>query len=253
MPLPPRFHARLRKLPLKLRRALSGGTEGLHISRQKGAGLSFIENRPYVPGDDPRAINWPLTARFGELVIKRFEVSRELLLWLLIDPSPSMFLGDPATPLRWAIELAAAATATLMAGKDRMGLIIPGDKNSPAIRLAPKRGQIACLRILESIADLTPRMPTPQDWRDSLGRWTDGGRGHRLWLLSNGDGISGLGPLLKPIAARHRVVWFYPADSGKNGRPPLPDNDMPTNMEVQSWNVTDDPVKRLAQWLKSGA
>ncbi|MDR1841482.1 MAG: DUF58 domain-containing protein [Holophagales bacterium] len=253
MPLPPRFHARLRKLPLRLRRALSGGTEGLHVSKQRGAGLSFIENRRYIPGDDPRVINWPLTARYGELVVKRFEASRELILWLLIDPSPSMFLGDPVTPLRWAIELAAAATAALMAGKDRMGLIIPGDRDAPAIRLAPKRGQSACLRILESIADLTPRIPNARDWRGSLGRWTDSGRGHHLWLLSNGGGAAGLGPLLKPIAARHRVVWFYPMGGSKKQQPPLSDNEMPSNLEVQNWNMNDDPVKRLGQWLKSGA
>ena len=231
---------------------MSGGTEGLHISKQRGAGLGFVENKPYVPGDDPRAINWPLTARCGELVVKRFEASRELILWILIDPSPSMFLGDPVTPLRWAIELAAAATATLMAGEDRMGLIIPGSKDAPAIRLAPKRGQSACLRILESIADLTPRAPNAQEWRDSLGRWTDSGRGHRLWLLSNGDGIAGLGPLLKPITARHRVVWFYPSDIKKQ-QMLLSDNEMPANLEVQTWNMNDDPVKRLGQWLKSGA
>ena len=102
MPLPTRFLARLRRLPLRLRRVLTGGTEGLHPSKLKGSGLTFVENRPYVPGDDPRTINWPLTARTGEPIVKRFESSRELILWLVVDPSPSMFLGDPVSPMRWA-------------------------------------------------------------------------------------------------------------------------------------------------------
>ena len=72
MPLPARFLARLRRLPLRLRGRLTGGTEGQHPSRFKGAGLSFVENRPYEPGDDPRYINWPLTARTGEPIMKRF-------------------------------------------------------------------------------------------------------------------------------------------------------------------------------------
>ena len=98
MPLPARFLARLRRLPLRLRGRLGGGTEGLHPSKVKGTGLTFVENRPYVPGDDPRFINWPLTARTGEPIMKRFESSRDLVLWLVVDPSPSMFLGDPVSP-----------------------------------------------------------------------------------------------------------------------------------------------------------
>ena len=109
------FLSRLRRLPLRLRRVLRGGTEGLHVSKIKGAGLTFVENRPYVPGDDPRAINWPLTARTGEPIVKIFEASRELIVWLIVDPSPSMFLGDPVSPIRWALEIAGAAQATTAA------------------------------------------------------------------------------------------------------------------------------------------
>ncbi|HZU53414.1 MAG TPA: DUF58 domain-containing protein, partial [Holophagaceae bacterium] len=131
MPLPRRFVARLRRLPLRLRIPLQGGTEGLHPSKLKGSGLAYIDNRRYEPGDDPRFIHWPLTARMGEPIIKRFESSRELILWLVVDPSPSMFLGDPVSPLRWALEICGAAMATIQASGDRLGLIVPGDGRTP--------------------------------------------------------------------------------------------------------------------------
>jgi len=232
---------------------LPGGADGVHASRQKGAGISFIENRPYVFGDDVRAINWPLTARHGSPIVKRYEASRELILWLLIDPSPSMFTGDPVAPLRWAIELAGAATAAIMAGGDRLGLIVPGDKNSPAIRIAPRRGQIACQSVLDAIAGLAPRVPFAQDWRDSLGRWTSGGRNQHVWLISNGDGLSGLGALLKPVAARHRTVWFCPVPNSEGHPVFWAGNDAPSGVELQAWDVADDPVVRLGQWLRLGA
>jgi len=256
MPLPKSFRARLRRLPLRLRRPLPGGADGAHASRQAGTGLGFVENRPYVHGDDVRAINWPLTARHGSPIVKRYEASRELILWLLIDPSPSMFTGDPVVPLRWAIELAGAAAAALLAGGDRLGLMVPGDKNAPPIRIAPRRGRSACQGVLEAIADFAPRVPSAQDWRDSLGRWAAGGRNQHIWLISNGDGISDLGPLLGPIAARHRTVWFCPVGGGR-GRKERPvrwsGDDAPSGVEVQAWDMADDPVVRLGQWLRLGA
>ncbi len=253
MPLPKTYLARLRRLPLRLRRALQGGTEGLHPSRFKGAGLTFVENRPYVPGDDPRAINWPLTARTGEPIVKRFEASRELLLWLVVDPSPSMFLGDPVSPLRWALEIAGAAMATTLAGKDRLGLLVPGNgRDVPPLRLIPRRGRVAGLRLLEALAEIRPAAPTPEGWREALGHWGEHGRGHRLWLLSNGAGLQGLAPPLKPLAARHRVVWFHPVDPGRRRDPHWPDPGFTGSVETQVWNLLEDPVVRLGAWLKGG-
>ena len=255
MPLPVRFLARLRKLPIRLRRALPGGTEGLHPSKLKGAGLTFVENRPYVPGDDPRAINWPLTARTGEPIVKRFEASRELILWLLVDPSPSMFLGDPVSPYRWALEIAGAAMATVNAGRDRLGLLVPGDgRGVPPLRLSPKRGKVAGLHLLEALAARRPAIPSPASWREALGHWGERGRGHSLWLLSNGAGLAGLAPLLKPVAARHRVVWFRPEDPHLKRAPHWPDPGLPSSVERVTWDIQEDPVLRLGAWLKgSGA
>lgn len=252
MPLPVRFLARLRRLPLRLRGRLSGGTEGLHPSKLKGSGLSFVENRPYVPGDDPRFINWPLTARMGEPIMKRFESSRDLVLWLVVDPSPSMFLGDPVSPLRWAMELCGAAYATLQATGDRLGLIVPGDGRTPALRIAPKRGRIHGLRILETLADRGPAIPTEASWREALGLWGQHGKGHRLWLFSNGAGLQGLAPLLKPLATRHRLVWFQPETQEGPKAPGWPDPGFSPAIERQRWDLIEDPVVKLNAWLRAG-
>ena len=39
---------------------------GRHASRIRGRGLDFEELRGYLPGDDPRTIDWKVTARTGE-------------------------------------------------------------------------------------------------------------------------------------------------------------------------------------------
>jgi uncharacterized protein (DUF58 family) len=240
----------MRRLPLRLRNVLPGGTEGLHPSRIKGSGLTFVENRPYVPGDDPRAINWPLTARMGEPIIKRFEASRELMLWLLVDPSPSMFLGDPVSPLRWALEICGAASSTINAGKDRLGLLVPGDGRTPSLRIAPKRGRIAGLHLLETLARRGPAIPSPEDWKEALGHWGERGRGHRIWIFSNGAGLQGLAPLIKPLATRHRVVWFHPENPDLKHQPHWPEPGFAPGVEKLNWNLHEDPVLKLGAWMK---
>ncbi len=243
------FLARLRRLPLRLRRVLTGGTEGLHPSKIKGSGLTFVENRPYVPGDDPRAINWPLTARMGEPIVKRFESSRELILWLVVDPSPSMFLGDPVSPLRWALEICGAAMATMNAGQDRLGLLVPG---APPLRIAPKRGRAAGIHLLEALVEQGPAIPTPDHWQQALGHWGQRGKGHRIWILSNGAGLQGLAPLIRPLATRHRIVWFRPVNPRLKHAPDWPEPGFSASVERQVWDLNEDPVLKLSAWLKGG-
>ena len=177
--------------------------------------------------------------------MKRFESSRDLVLWLVVDPSPSMFLGDPVSPLRWALELCGAAFATLQPTGDRLGLMVPGDSRTPALRIAPKRGRIHGLRILETLAERGPAIPTEASWREALGHWGEHGKGHRLWLFSNGSGLQGLAPLLKPLATRHRLVWFQPKDPAERRSMDWPDPGFTPTIERQCWDLMDDPVVKL--------
>ena len=141
---------------------------------------------------------------------------------------------------------------TLNAGKDRLGLILPGDARTPALRLAPKRGRVPGLHVLEALAERGPAIPTAESWRQALGQWGHAGKGHRLWILSNGAGLQGLAPLLKPLAARHRVVWLRPEDPALRHRPNWPDPAFPPTVERLIWNIQEDPVLKLGAWLKGG-
>jgi uncharacterized protein (DUF58 family) len=163
-----------------------------------------------------------------------------------------MFLGDPVSPLRWAMELCGAAFATLQATGDRLGLIVPGDGRTPALRIAPKRGRIHGLRILETLAERGPALPTEAAWREALGRWGEHGKGHRLWLFSNGAGLQGLAPLLKPLATRHRLVWFQPETPEGPKAPAWPDPGFSPAIERQRWDLLEDPIVKLNAWLRAG-
>ena len=85
-----------------------------------------------------------------------------------------------------------------------------------------------------------------------MGHWGEHGRGHRIWILSNGAGLAGLAPLVKPLAARHRVVWFRPQNSRLKHAPDWPDPGFSPAVERQTWDIREDPVLKLGIWLKAG-
>ncbi|MEW6283464.1 MAG: DUF58 domain-containing protein, partial [Candidatus Eremiobacterota bacterium] len=53
--------------------------------RTRGQGSDYESLRPYVPGDDPRWIDWKSTARRGHLISRNPQVERGQQLALLID------------------------------------------------------------------------------------------------------------------------------------------------------------------------
>lgn len=56
---------------------------GSYHSAFKGRGMSFSEVRSYQYGDDVRNIDWNVTARSGDTLVKVFEEERELAVMLV--------------------------------------------------------------------------------------------------------------------------------------------------------------------------
>jgi uncharacterized protein (DUF58 family) len=55
--------------------------------------MTFSEVRQYQYGDDVRAIDWNVTARYNEPFVKVFEEERELTMMLMVDISGSESFG----------------------------------------------------------------------------------------------------------------------------------------------------------------
>lgn len=72
--------------------------------------MEFEEVRPYQPGDEVRTIDWNVTARTGEVYVKRYVEERELTVMLVVDASASENFGSVQQFKR---ELAAELTAVL--------------------------------------------------------------------------------------------------------------------------------------------
>jgi len=121
--LKPETLARLRGLDLKARLVVEGFLEGLHRSPYKGFSVEFSEYRPYIPGDEPRRIDWKVYAKRDRFYVKEYQEETNLRAMLLVDASGSMAYKSAAlSKLDYATTLAAALAYLLIKQKDAVGL-----------------------------------------------------------------------------------------------------------------------------------
>ncbi len=100
-----------RRLDLAPRGRVLATRSGGHLSRFRGRGMEFDESRVYQAGDDPRNMDWRVTARAGTPHVKLFREERERPVWLLVDQGPSMRFGT-----RVAFKSVVAAQAAALLG-----------------------------------------------------------------------------------------------------------------------------------------
>jgi uncharacterized protein (DUF58 family) len=98
--------------------------------RRRGAreGREFESLRPYLPGDDVRAIDWKATARRGAPIVRRWQPERNQILWLLLDCGRLLSgrLPDGRTKLDRAVEASLAIARAATVRGDRVGALLFG-------------------------------------------------------------------------------------------------------------------------------
>ncbi len=146
----------VRQIEIRTRRLVNDVFGGEYHSVFKGRGMEFAEVREYFPGDDIRAIDWNVTARFGQPFIKIFAEERELTVILLVDVSAS---GDFGTRGRLKADMAAEVAAVLafsaVSNNDKVGLILFSDQVEQFV--PPKKGKRHVLRVIREILYFKPK------------------------------------------------------------------------------------------------
>jgi uncharacterized protein (DUF58 family) len=131
---------------------------GSHRSAHRGRGLEFEEVRLYAAGDDPRSIDWRVTARRGRVHTKLYREERERPVWILVDLDAGMFFGSRAQ-LKSVVAVRAAALLAWVAASagDRVGAVLV---NAAEVRVLPPRSREAgVLPLLNSLVELQPCSP----------------------------------------------------------------------------------------------
>lgn len=107
-------------------------------------GEDFYGVREYRPGDDPRRIHWPTSARLGTLMIREEEVSGRDRVTIVLDDRAAAH--TPQT-FDWAADAAASVVDLYL----RMGLTVRLARAGGG-EIPPGRGALHYLRMMEELA-----------------------------------------------------------------------------------------------------
>ena len=140
--------AEVRRIEVQSNRLVRSVMAGGYASVFRGAGLEFEEVREFAEGDDPRQIDWKVTARAGKHYVKKFVDEREQTVVFLLDVSQSMRGGFGAWSARqMAVRLCACMGFAAVRNHDKVGLVTFGRRGVLSY-VPPQKGSGHALRIV---------------------------------------------------------------------------------------------------------
>ena len=180
-------------------------------SSLRGAGLEYSDVREYQAGDDPRTIEWNITARSDRPYVRESLPDRGLDAWLLVDITRSLDWGTARCLKRQlALEFSAVVGQLLIGRGNRVGALLFDDRVRSII--PPSAGRTALLQL---VARIERAAEAPANGPTDLGRaLTEAGRLIRrpsmMVLISDFMTPGGWQRPLSALAIRHEVtaVWI---------------------------------------------
>jgi uncharacterized protein (DUF58 family) len=197
-----RFLMKVALNPQRMRVAL-----GIKPSRRRGEGMDFESLRDYVPGDDPRRLDWAASARRGRPVVRLHQHERNHTVIFALDSSRLMAArSEGRSKLDHAIDATLCLAFAGLVSGDRIGVVV-FDREIRA-HLAPRAHRQAIGAFSDVLRPLQPRMVEP-DYaglvRDLAVRQRQRALVVMLTDLVEAES-SGVPAPLSVLARRHRVL-----------------------------------------------
>ncbi len=146
-----KFLKTLEYLHMVSRKVFAGNIRAERRTRKVGSGIEFADHRTYSRGDDFRYIDWNLYGRLDKLLLRLFEEEEDLHIYILIDVSDSMSIGNPPK-LHYAMQVGAALSYVGLANLDRVSIVPFSDRIVG--RLPPSRGKNRIFRVFEFLSKI---------------------------------------------------------------------------------------------------
>lgn len=121
---------------------------GTHLTRHVGSGVEYADIRAYVPGDQLRTVNWPVSARRGRLHVTERLTDRAADVVVLVDTylQPK---GPATEATERTVRGAAQVVQTALRNGDRTGIIAIGGRRPRW--LGADIGQRQFYRVLDTV------------------------------------------------------------------------------------------------------
>jgi len=130
---------------------------GVRSARPRGEGLEFESLREWVPGDDPRRLDWAASARRGRPVVRLHQHERSHTVLLAVDASRLMAARSGGrSKLDHAVDAALALAFAALATGDRVGLVVFDTGVRGALSPRGRRGDLGAF--VEALRAVEPRL-----------------------------------------------------------------------------------------------
>jgi uncharacterized protein (DUF58 family) len=133
---------------------------GVRDARRRGEGRSFARLRDYVPGDDPRHIDWKATARRGHTITREFTIEQSQTVYVLVDAGRSMTqLAGDFSRFEYALSAALVLADVAATAGDRVGTMVFDDRIRALV--PAQRGAAALQAMRNALVPVQPSLAEP--------------------------------------------------------------------------------------------
>lgn len=133
-------------------------------SRVRATGTDFESLRPYIPGEDPRGIDWKATARRGATIAKNRQIERGQQIAILLDTGRLM-AGTVGKYAKLEHAMNATVMLSYVAQKRGDALAVASFSNRIESFLPMVRGPAIMPRVLESLYPVQVRPVESDYWQ----------------------------------------------------------------------------------------
>lgn len=162
--LDPEYLRKIENLNLLVHGRYHGFMTGKRMTPRSGMSLEFAEYKEYYPGDDLRYVDWNLYGRLGKLFIKSFTREEDLPIYLFLDISQSMAIGEK---LHYSVKLAGSIAYIGLKEFNRLGIFPFASTLTRGI--APRSGHRQIFHVFRFLNEIEPAGETSIN--DSLTRF----------------------------------------------------------------------------------
>lgn len=132
-----------------------GNLAGAHKSPMSGFAVEFAGHREYVPGDDPKHIDWRVYYTRDKYFVKQYELETNFTAHMVLDVSASMRYGEGIEQkLLYAAQMAVTLGYSIVRQTDKVSLTTFDDRLRGHVPPSNSLGQI--VRMTQHLEEIEP-------------------------------------------------------------------------------------------------